>query len=195
MSAQADNTPHPSLPAADPPSPAREEGGIAAGSPSSGAARHLLPQGEKGGPVRDESTETTTGAPSPLVGEGARRADEGVPRSSASRLLGSARSMRRQPTLAEQKLWSLLRNRRFVGFKFRRQVPIGPYIADFVCYEAKLIIEADGSQHADNARDLVRDAELERRGFRLLRLWNSDILARPAQVADLVWAHLHGAAS
>ncbi|WP_086468979.1 endonuclease domain-containing protein [Devosia lucknowensis] len=108
------------------------------------------------------------------------------------RLLGHARSIRREPTLAERKLWALLRDRRFVGFKFRRQVPIGPYIADFVCYETKLIIEADGSQHADNARDVARDAELTRRGFRLLRLWNADILLRPTQVADLVWAHLHG---
>jgi len=99
--------------------------------------------------------------------------------------------MRHQPTEAEKKLWLLLRDRRFVGHKFRRQVPIGPYIADFVCYSAKLIVEADGSQHAESPRDSLRDAELARRGFRLLRIWNHDILARPAAVADAVWAALH----
>lgn len=114
--------------------------------------------------------------------------------SSDHKLLGYARSMRRMPTPAEHKLWRLLRDRRFVGFKFRRQVPIGPYIADFVCYEAKLIVEADGAQHAESARDLERDTELSRRGFRLLRLWNADILDRPAQTADLVWAVLHSEA-
>lgn len=103
-----------------------------------------------------------------------------------------ARRMRHEPTEAERRLWALLRNRRFVQFKFRRQLPVGDYIVDFVCLSEKLIIEADGSQHAENARDLVRDAYLRAQGFRLLRLWNNDILARPAQVADLVWATLHG---
>jgi very-short-patch-repair endonuclease len=99
--------------------------------------------------------------------------------------------MRREPTEAERKLWSLLRNRRFVQYKFRRQLPIGDYIADFVCLSEKLIIEADGSQHAESPRDAVQDAYLHARGFRLLRLWNPDILARPHQVTDLVWATLH----
>jgi len=95
--------------------------------------------------------------------------------------------MSRTPTEAEQSLWLLLRNRRFDAHKFRRQVPIGPYIADFVCYEAKLIIEADGSQHAENSRDLLRDSELQKRGFRLLHFWNNDILASPETVADTIW--------
>ena len=99
--------------------------------------------------------------------------------------------MRREPTEAELKLWLILRNRRFANFKFRRQVPIGPYIADFVCYSAKLIVEADGGQHAENGYDQVRDAELNRRGFRLLRLWNNDILARPDDVSETIWAALH----
>jgi very-short-patch-repair endonuclease len=95
--------------------------------------------------------------------------------------------MRAQPTEAEQRLWLLLRNRRFVGYKFRRQVPVGSYIADFVCYSARLIIEADGSQHAQSARDWKRDNELESCGFKILRLWNHDILARPDVVADAIW--------
>jgi very-short-patch-repair endonuclease len=104
-----------------------------------------------------------------------------------------ARSMRRQPTEAEHALWLLLRNRRLVDHKFRRQVPLGPYVADFVCYADKLIVEADGGQHAENPRDAVRDAELTRRGFRILRIWNHDILARPDAVLDAVWAALHEA--
>jgi very-short-patch-repair endonuclease len=102
-----------------------------------------------------------------------------------------ARGMRREPTEAEGKLWYLLRNRRFAQFKFRRQLPIGNYIADFVCLDARLIIEADGSQHAESERDLVRDAYLHAQGFRLLRLWNSDILARSDDVLDAIWAALH----
>ncbi|MEO8685347.1 MAG: DUF559 domain-containing protein [Devosia sp.] len=121
------------------------------------------------------------------MGEGARRAGEGASTAN-SRLIGFAKAMRHNPTEAERALWLLLRNRRLAAFKFRRQVPMGPYIADFLCFEAKLIVEADGSQHLDSPRDLTRDAELERRGFRILRLWNNDILARPNQILDVVWA-------
>ena len=99
--------------------------------------------------------------------------------------------MRHEPTEAEQRLWSLLRHRRFSGFKFRRQFPIDHYIADFVCLEARLIIEADGSQHAESPRDLVRDAYLRAQNFRLLRLWNNDILARPDDISETIWATLH----
>jgi very-short-patch-repair endonuclease len=99
--------------------------------------------------------------------------------------------MRHAPTEAEHRLWNLLRNRRFVQFKFRRQVPIGAYIVDFVCLSEKLIIEADGSQHAESRSDPVRDAYLQAQGFRLLRIWNNDIVTRPAQAADLIWATLH----
>jgi Uncharacterized protein conserved in bacteria len=164
-------------------------------SPSSGAARHLLPRGEKGEPVLAELSATNAEPPSPLVGEGARRADEGGGPTSGSRLRNYARSMRHEPTEAERKLWLILRNRRFANYKFRRQVPIGPYIADFVCHSAKLIVEADGSQHALDDIDKTRDAELIRRGFRLLRLWNNDILARSENVADAIWAALQGEAS
>ncbi len=95
----------------------------------------------------------------------------------SDRLRGFARTMRSAPTEAEERLWGALRNRRLDGLKVRRQVPIGPYIADFVCLEAKLIIELDGSQHADSPRDRMRDAELGRRGFRVLRFWNDDVMA------------------
>ncbi|MBU4531326.1 MAG: DUF559 domain-containing protein [Hoeflea sp.] len=92
------------------------------------------------------------------------------------RLRNFARSMRRAPTEAEARLWGALRNRRLDGLKFRRQVPMGAYIADFVCMEAKLIVEVDGVQHAGNQRDLVRDAALAGLGFRVLRFWNDDVM-------------------
>ena len=85
----------------------------------------------------------------------------------------------------------MLRNRRFVNYKFRRQLPLGHYIVDFICLDARLIIEADGSQHAESAYDGVRDAYLQAQGFRILRLWNHDILADPDAVLDAVWAALH----
>jgi very-short-patch-repair endonuclease len=87
-----------------------------------------------------------------------------------------ARSLRRDMTEAEDKLWHELRSRRLDRIKFRRQVPIGCYIADFACLEAKLIVEIDGSQHADSVRDHERDAELRSRGFRILRFWNDEAL-------------------
>ena len=71
-----------------------------------------------------------------------------------------ARTMRAAPTDSELRLWRLLRDRRLSGFKFRRQVPVGPYIVDFLCVGAKLIVEADGSQHAERRHDSIRDAYL-----------------------------------
>ena len=94
----------------------------------------------------------------------------------SGRLRCFARSMRGAPTEAEARLWGAVRNRRLDGLKVRRQVPVGPYIADFVCMESKLVVELDGSQHAENRRDVLRDAELEARGFRVLRFWNDDVM-------------------
>jgi len=87
-----------------------------------------------------------------------------------------ARKMRREPTQAEKKLWYALRDRRFVKWKFRRQVPLGPYIADFLCFETKLVIEVDGGQHDENPGDEMRTRWFRKRGFTVLRFWNSDIL-------------------
>ncbi|MGO9460688.1 MAG: endonuclease domain-containing protein, partial [Rhodomicrobium sp.] len=106
--------------------------------------------------------------------------------------LNRARSLRHNMTDAEHGLWRILRNRQFAATKFRRQVPIGLYIADFVCYEARLIIEADGGQHADSARDLARDAWFEAQGFRPLRFWNTDILNNPEGVANVIAMTLAG---
>jgi len=88
---------------------------------------------------------------------------------------GFAKALRSNATDAERRLWSLLRAGR-LGVKFKRQVPLDGYIIDFVCFEARLIIEADGSQHADSASDARRDAHFAAQGFRTLRFWNHDIL-------------------
>ena len=87
-----------------------------------------------------------------------------------------ARSLRANITNAERKLWYALRDRRFAGYKFRRQVPVGPCIADFVCYSARIIIEVDGGQHAESTRDARRDRWFAQNGFRVLRFWNNDVL-------------------
>jgi very-short-patch-repair endonuclease len=88
-----------------------------------------------------------------------------------------ARTLRQSQTDAERKLWRRLRDRRLTEFKFRRQHPIGPFIADFCCIEARLIVELDGSQHALHRNsDATRTVFLEAEGFRVLRLWDNEIL-------------------
>jgi very-short-patch-repair endonuclease len=84
----------------------------------------------------------------------------------------------------------MLRDRRMPAVKFRRQHVIDPYIVDFACLERSLIIEADGSQHADSLADRRRDAYL-RRGFRVLRFWNNDVLENPGGVFEAIAAALH----
>ena len=87
-----------------------------------------------------------------------------------------AKTMRTDATLAENLLWQVLRNRQLEGFKFKRQVPLEGYILDFVCFEARLIVEVDGFQHAESGRDLARDAFFHGQGFRILRFWNEEIV-------------------
>jgi very-short-patch-repair endonuclease len=88
-----------------------------------------------------------------------------------------ARSLRRNSTDAETVLWQQLRNRRLHGFKFRRQVPIGRYIVDFLCEEPAIIIELDGGQHADQADyDETRTDWLRAKGFQVIRFWNNDVI-------------------
>jgi very-short-patch-repair endonuclease len=86
-----------------------------------------------------------------------------------------ARALRRAATEAEMRLWSVLRNRG-VGAKFRRQVPLGPFVADFACASARLVIELDGGQHAESVRDARRDAWLAAEGWTVVRYWNSDVM-------------------
>ncbi|WP_136621762.1 MULTISPECIES: endonuclease domain-containing protein [Mesorhizobium] len=91
----------------------------------------------------------------------------------------NARSMRKALTGAELKLWNELRAHRLMGLGFRRQFPIAGYIVDFACPEKKLIVELDGSQHAETdavASDEARSARLERDGWTVLRFWNDDVI-------------------
>jgi very-short-patch-repair endonuclease len=122
------------------------------------------------------------------------KTDEGV----SANQRGRARAMRHAPTDAELRLWRLLRDRRLDGLKFRRQVPVGPYIVDFLCVGAKLIVEADGSQHAENVRDDVRDAYLLREGWHVVRFWNHELIQNQEGVLETILAHaglLNGALS
>lgn len=98
--------------------------------------------------------------------------------------------MRHKPTEAERVLWTLLRSRRLVGHKFRRQVPIGSYIVDVLCPAANLIIELDGSQHAENDYDVVRDDWLRAQGYRVLRIWNSELTSSRNGALEVIWAAL-----
>lgn len=93
-----------------------------------------------------------------------------------SKLTQIARSLRLNQTEAEKLLWSKLRNRQFMNLKFKRQVAIENYVADFVCFERGLIIELDGGQHNENAADRDRSDVLESKGFIVKRYWNNDVM-------------------
>jgi very-short-patch-repair endonuclease len=98
-----------------------------------------------------------------------------------------AREMRHIPTDSEKKFWWLVRDRRFSGYKFKRQFLVGKFIVDFVCLEHNLIIELDGGQHADQAaRDKGRDHFLKARGFRVQRFWNNDFFMNQDGVAEAI---------
>ncbi|MFN3388726.1 MAG: endonuclease domain-containing protein [Allosphingosinicella sp.] len=105
-------------------------------------------------------------------------------------LLARAKWMRANPTEAEKRMWSLLRAKRLAGWKFKRQLVIYPYIADFVCLARRLIVEADGSQHADSDGDRRRDRWLESQGSRVLRFWNNDIYDETEAVAAAIYGAL-----
>ena len=101
-----------------------------------------------------------------------------------------ARQLRSAMTDAERRLWQQLRRHQLADFRFRRQHPIGPYIADFVCLSARLVIEIDGGQHNEPAADMARDASLQARGFEVLHFWNNDVLSNTEGVCDVILRHL-----
>ncbi len=105
-----------------------------------------------------------------------------------------ARNLRTQSTDAERTLWRHLRSRHADGYKFRRQHPIGPYIADFACPEQWLIIELDGSQHMERTvQDRQRTTFLESQGFRVLRFWDNDVLKNTEGVLTTILIALDSA--
>ncbi|HVF17887.1 MAG TPA: DUF559 domain-containing protein [Steroidobacteraceae bacterium] len=99
-----------------------------------------------------------------------------------------ARELRSMQTEAEQRLWYFLRRNTF-GCHFKRQYPIGPYFADFVCVRLKLVIEVDGGQHASQMEyDTVRDRFIRDQGFDVLRFWNNEVMLRTDAVLDVIFA-------
>ncbi|MBX4926967.1 endonuclease domain-containing protein [Rhizobium binae] len=168
---------------------------VAPGAPSSDPSGHLLPGGEKGAAYVEAS-------PFSPWGEGARRADEGAP--GATKIIredirkhrpaktGQARQLRRNETEEEYYLWSDLRARRLNGYKFARQVPLGPFIVDFLCREERLIVEVDGFQHAESATDQRRTKWLNANGYSVLRFWNQEISHERRSVLETILAALQG---
>jgi very-short-patch-repair endonuclease len=137
--------------------------------------------------------------PSPPAGEGGARAEgvggRGVGPYTPDHQLHArhtliterTKAMRREPTEAETRLWSMVRAKRLGGSKWRNQVNFEDrYIADFVCFERRLIVEADGGQHSENSHDEQRDRWFEAQGFRVQRFWNNDILANSEGVASMI---------
>jgi very-short-patch-repair endonuclease len=103
-----------------------------------------------------------------------------------------ARTLRREMTEAERQLWLMLRSRQTEGYRFRRQVLIGSFIADFVCHEARLIVEIDGGQHSLASEEATsRTRFLESEGYRVLRFWNNEVLDNPEGVRSVIAKDLH----
>lgn len=103
-----------------------------------------------------------------------------------------ARRLRRNETEEEVRLWSELRNRLLNGHKFSRQVPLGPYVVDFLCREQRLVVEVDGFHHAENRSDETRTRWLNANGYSLLRFWNHEITGERRAVLDTILGVLSG---
>lgn len=106
-------------------------------------------------------------------------------------LLRNAKELRKNMTDTEHILWQQLRAGRLSGFKFKRQQPFGRYIVDFVCFDAKLIVELDGGQHQDSAaQDAARDSWLKAQGYSVLRFWNNEFMQNQAGCLEKVLVEL-----
>ncbi|SRR5258706_14604111 len=108
-------------------------------------------------------------------------------------LIRHAQELRRNMTDCERKLWRRIGDRE-LGFKFRRQMPIGNYIADFACPAARIVIELDGGQHGSDeaeALDLIRTSAIERCGFRVIRFWNHEVIKQLDDVVERIWNELY----
>ncbi|MGH6767827.1 MAG: endonuclease domain-containing protein, partial [Xanthobacteraceae bacterium] len=129
--------------------------------------------------------------PSPARGEGT---EPGARESKKSVPVLRARSLRAHMTDAEAKLWFALRDRRFTNFKFRRQVPVGPFIADFICYKVRVVVEVDGGQHSESKSDEQRDRWFSANDFLVLRFWNNEVLRNLEGVLTSLLETLHNRA-
>ena len=104
-----------------------------------------------------------------------------------------ARQLRESSTQTERALWAKLRSRQLKDAKFRRQVPVGPYIVDFICFDARLIVELDGGQHTVSIEaDAERSDWLDSQGFRVIRFWNNDVLGNLEGVLTTIGIALDG---
>jgi very-short-patch-repair endonuclease len=137
-----------------------------------GAERRRREAGE-GSLPRTPSPGSLRSPPSPARGEGTERVARAA---KTAKSVIRARQLRVRMTDAETKLWFALRDRRFSGVKFRRQVSVRPFIADFVCFEVRAVIEVDGGQHAESKSDRIRDRWFAENGYVVLRFWNNDVL-------------------
>lgn len=112
-----------------------------------------------------------------------------------AKLQDRARELRNQSTDAERHLWQHLRGKQIAGYRFRRQVPIAGFIADFACLEAKVIVELDGGQHAHNVGyDEQRDRSIEAQGFRVLRFWDNQVFLETQAVLEQIMRALESPA-
>jgi very-short-patch-repair endonuclease len=136
-------------------------------------------------PVGTLSPREREGAAQPRKGEGEQLRHY---RSQPSGTIDRARQLRRNATEVEKRLWSALRER-LPKAKWRRQMPVGPYFVDFACFAERLVIELDGSQHAEaDEYDLVRTNFIERDGYRVLRFWNHDVMDNLDGVLEVIAA-------
>lgn len=94
--------------------------------------------------------------------------------------------LRNNATDAERRLWRHLSRRQLEGFKFSRQMPVGPFVCDFMCRERRLVIELDGGQHAESIRDASRTEFLESEGYRVIRFWNNEVLGNVDGVLSVI---------
>src|SRR5262245_57666954 len=103
-------------------------------------------------------------------------------------LKDNARALRHESAPAEKILWKALRDRRFAGFKFRRQHPVGAHVVDFICLSLNLVVELDGESHLTrSAEDKQRDAWLESQGIKILRFWNTAVFDEFVAVMEKIW--------
>jgi very-short-patch-repair endonuclease len=183
-----------------------------ASSPSSGPSGHLLPAGEKraqkahlalhlfyfrgcngasGGAARNSFSPAGRRWPEgPDEGDGAMHSEDVTKRRPGK--TSQARRLRRDETEEEYRLWSDLRARRLNGFKFSRQIPLGPYVVDFLCREQRLIVEIDGFHHANTPSDAERTLWLNKQGYSVLRFWNPEVTRERRAVLDTILAAVTG---